>query len=49
MQPHATEGDACIDFERVAKHVSKHSDPLSKMFAEHLLAWRHAAGARAPT
>ena len=49
LQPHATAGDTCIDFERVAAHVSKHSDPFSKRFAEHLLAWRLTAGAREPT
>jgi len=48
IQPNATAGDRCIDFERFATHVAKFSDPLSRMFCEHLRRWRAAAGSREP-
>jgi hypothetical protein len=48
VQPEATDGDLCIDFARFAECVSKHTDPLSKSFADHLQKWRSVAGASKP-
>lgn len=48
IQPLATDGDRCIDFERFAAHVDRFSDPLSRKFAEHLRLWKAAAGLRPP-
>jgi hypothetical protein len=49
IQPTATLGDLCIDFELFAKHVDAFSDPLSRKFAEHLRLWKAAAGFSAPS
>jgi hypothetical protein len=48
IQPHATDGDRCIDFARFADFVGRQVDPFSTRFAEHLLLWRTVAGSRAP-
>lgn len=48
IQPEATQGDRCIDFATFADHVGSHTDPFSKMFAEHLRKWRSLAGAQQP-
>lgn len=48
LQPHATDGDRCIDFVQFADYVARFDDPLSKRFAEHLVLWRNAAGAVEP-
>lgn len=39
VQPLRTDGDRCVDFEAFASYVSKHDDPMSKLFALHLLRW----------
>ena len=44
VQPEATDGDRCIDFEQFAAFVDRHDDPLSRMFAAHLRRWRTPAG-----
>jgi hypothetical protein len=49
VQPKATEGNRCVDFEQFAKYVSRFSDPVSVHFARHLGIWRDDAGARAPS
>jgi hypothetical protein len=48
VQPHASEGDCCVDFLQFADYVRRFDDPLSKRFAEHLVLWRNAAGAVEP-
>jgi len=48
LQPRAKGGERCIDFSRFAEHVDRFSDPLSRMFSQHLRAWIEEAGARAP-
>jgi hypothetical protein len=48
VQPEATEGNRCIDFERFAVFVEGHDDPLSRVFAAHLRKWKDAAGACVP-
>lgn len=48
LQPEASAGERCIDFEMFAQHVEKFSDPVSRKFAEHLRSWRAAAGSRVP-
>ena len=48
VQPEATDGDRVISFADFAAHVRKNDDPLSQLFAEHLMRWRTAAGALPP-
>ena len=48
LMPQAEPGRRCIDFSRFAEHVDRFSDPLSRMFSQHLRAWIEEAGARAP-
>jgi hypothetical protein len=45
VQPVATPGDTCIDFETFAEHVGRSSDPVSLLFAAHLRKWTQPAGA----
>ncbi len=49
LQPAATEGARCIDFETFAAHVERHADPFSQAFAAHLRKWVHSAGASRPS
>lgn len=44
VQPLPGDGPNHIDFECFARHVARHSDPLSQRFSESLLRWRTAAG-----
>jgi len=48
VQPAATLGDRCIDFDQFATFVERHDDPLSRVFASHLRRWRDAAGSTVP-
>jgi len=48
VQPTATSGDRCIDFDRFANYVAQFEDPFSQRFSSHLLRWKEDAGARAP-
>lgn len=48
LQPDAGEEPNCLGFEQFASYVSRFPDPFSQRFAEHLLAWRAAAGAVHP-
>lgn len=48
LQPDANGEPNCLGFEQFAGYVSRFSDPFSQRFAEHLLAWRTAAGATPP-
>lgn len=48
LQPTATAGDRCIDFEMFAAHVEQHDDPFSRAFAHHLRRWTLPAGAERP-
>ena len=46
IQPLRTDDDLCVDFETFASYVEDHDDPMSKLFAHHLLRWVDAAGSR---
>lgn len=48
VQPNPTEGVRSIDFAQFAEFVGRHDDPLSKVFATHLLSWLALAGSREP-
>lgn len=48
VQPTATSGDRCIDFDRFARYVARFDDPFSRRFGAHLLRWRESAGAQVP-
>jgi hypothetical protein len=48
VQPVATPGDTCIDFETFAEHVGRSGDPFSLLFSAHLRKWREPAGAIIP-
>ncbi len=48
VQPTATPGDRCIDFQTFARHVAAHDDPLSRTFAGYLERWRVPAGSVPP-
>jgi hypothetical protein len=48
LQPVASGEPDCLGFEQLAGYVRQFSDPFSERFAEHLLAWREAAGATHP-
>ena len=48
VQPEGTEGVRCIDFRQFAEYVARHDDPLSQVFAQHLLRWRVEAGSCEP-
>jgi hypothetical protein len=47
-RPRLAQPEPCIDFDQFAAHVSKRTDPLSQLFAEHLLKWRSTAGTQSP-
>ena len=48
IQPHATDGQRCIDFETFARHVERQGDELSLVFAQHLRNWSTPAGSAPP-
>ncbi len=48
VQPVASPGDRCIDFETFAKHVERMGDPVSVLFSAYLRRWTGAAGASRP-
>ncbi|MGB1700679.1 MAG: hypothetical protein ACPHRO_12035, partial [Nannocystaceae bacterium] len=49
LQPHATEGDHCIDFRAFADFVRGYPDELSQLFATSLEAWIEPAGSVRPS
>ena len=48
VQPEASGGEACIDFETFAAHVEQHEDAVSRAFAGALRRWVGRAGAERP-
>ena len=49
LQPNDGDGEATISFQTFADHLSGRDDPLSRLFAEHLLKWRSQAGDSKPS
>jgi hypothetical protein len=45
VQPTASDGDSCIDFETFAAHVERYCDPVSGAFVASLRRWVGGAGA----
>lgn len=48
LQPNASEQDATISFQAFAECLQDRTDPLSRLFREHLLRWRGVAGCERP-
>lgn len=49
LQPTASVGDRCIDFERFATCVERFSDPFSARFCQHLRRWTVPPGTLPPS
>jgi hypothetical protein len=49
LQPTSSDGQHTISFEAFAAHLADRSDPLSRLFADHLLRWQMEAGSINPS